>query len=57
MIVEAVGVAVHSSNAALAKRLEIAMMDAVKAAQAEGITDADVIRERSLDARDKILND
>jgi len=55
MIVEAVGIAVHSEDADLRKRLEDAMTDAVKKAQAEGITDNDEIRRRILEARDGVL--
>ena len=55
MIVEAVGIAVHSSNAGMQKLLEAAIMRAVRAAQAEGIADPDVIRERIHAARDNIL--
>jgi hypothetical protein len=46
MIVEAVGIAVHSVDADRQKYLEDAMVTAVKQAQAEGITDPDVIRAR-----------
>jgi hypothetical protein len=61
MIVEAVGIAVSTAGTgpkALEhkKQLEDAMMFAVKKAQAEGIVDNDVIRERMLEARDEVLN-
>jgi len=53
----AVGTAVgHGDTAAeiaRAKRIEQAMADAVAQAQAEGVTDPDVVRERILAARDK----
>jgi len=55
MIVEAVGVAVHSSNPDTQKRLEEALVVAIAAAQAEGITDPEIIRQRVHAARDVIL--
>lgn len=55
MIVEAVGIAVNSADPGRKERLEEAMMKAVKAAQAEGISDPDVIREHILKARDGVL--
>lgn len=55
MITEAVGIAVHSADSVRQKHLEDVMMEAVKKAQAEGITDPEVIRERILKTRDDIL--
>lgn len=55
MIVEAVGIAVNSADPERTKRLEDAMMAAVKLAQSEGITDPDIIRARILVARDEAL--
>lgn len=56
VIVSAVGVAVgHGDTEAdisRAKTIETAMSDAIAQAQAEGITDPEVIRERILAARD-----
>lgn len=55
-VVQAVGIAIAQANRAdspgLADGLMAAMTAAVKQAQAEGITDPDVIRERILEARD-----
>jgi hypothetical protein len=57
--VYAVGTAVGRGDTAgeiaRAKRIEQAMADAVAQAQAEGVTDPDVIRERILAARDRAL--
>jgi hypothetical protein len=53
VIVEAVGVAVgRNMPDSLHDRIEAAMREAVEKAQAEGIADQDVIRERILAARD-----
>lgn len=58
-IVEAVGVAVShglmGSDPEYAASLEKAMLGAVKKAQAEGITDQDIIRARILEARDSAI--
>lgn len=55
MIVEAVGIAVNSPDSERKTALEEAMMLAVKKAQAEGVTDNEVIRELILQARDGVL--
>jgi len=57
MIVEAVGVSVNALDPArrpLAKRIEAAMTQAVVAAQAEGVTDADELTRRMLAARARV---
>jgi len=57
MIVSAVGAASGTLNPIrtdLSKRIEAAMTEAVKEAQAEGITDPDLIRSRMLEARSKV---
>lgn len=54
-IVEAVGIAVHSVDSDRKKLIEDAMMDAVKKAQAEGITDPEIIKELIIEARDGVL--
>lgn len=56
MIVEAVGIAVHSENPNRQKLLEDAMMAAVKKAQSEGISDPEIMRGLILEARDSVLN-
>lgn len=56
MIVEAVGIAVHSVDSERQKLLEDVMMAAVKKAQAEGVTDPEIIRGLILEARDSVLN-
>lgn len=56
MIVEAVGIAVHSVDPKRQKLLEDVMMAAVKKAQSEGITDQEVIRKLILEARDNVLD-
>lgn len=50
-IVEAVGSASNSTDGLTAEQIQTAMSEATAAAQAEGITDPDVIRKRALDAR------
>jgi len=55
MIVSAVGIcvgAVDPANKDLADRIAEAMRQAVIKAQAEGVTDPDVIRARMMDAKD-----
>lgn len=56
-IVSAVGTAVgqFGHQTAWTRKIEAAMVDAVKEAQAEGITDPVVIRARILDARTRLL--
>lgn len=57
VIVEAVGVAVRSSNVSLGAALEAAMSDAVNQCTDEGIpmSDTDTIRARMIAARDAVL--
>lgn len=50
-IVEAVGVAVSSKDKTVAKAIEVAMIEAVEAAAADGVTDPDAVRERMMIAR------
>jgi hypothetical protein len=54
-IVEAVGIAVHATDPNRGKRIEEVMTQAVKDAQAKGITDPDKIRRLILQARDKVV--
>jgi len=57
MIVEAVGVSANALDPArrpIAERIEAAMTQAVRDAQAEDVTDPDEIRRRMLEARDKV---
>lgn len=56
MIVESVGIAVHSVDEDRKKFLEDAMVLAVKKAQAEGVTDPEIMRGLILEARDGVLN-
>lgn len=56
MIVESVGIAVSSVDSERKTALEDAMLLAVKKAQAEGVTDNEIIRKRILEARDKVLD-
>lgn len=53
-IVEAVGTAT-TSKTDLAKRIEAAMVDAIKAAHKEGVTDNDEIKARMMRARSNVL--
>lgn len=57
VIVEAVGIAVHSENEGLAARMEAAMSAAVHQAIADGIplSDSDAIRERMMAACEDVL--
>ena len=58
MIVSAVGIcvgAIDPANNGLADRVAEAMRQAVIKAQAEGVTDPDVIRSRMMEAKDKCL--
>lgn len=52
-IIEAVGIAIGRASPTIDKRLA-AMAQAAEEAQADGITDPDVIRERVLTARDGV---
>lgn len=59
-IVQAVGVATSHggslADVARNKRLEAVMLEAVREAQAEGISDPEEIRRRTLKARDEVLD-
>ena len=58
MIVSAVGIsvgAVDPANKDLADRIAEAMRQAVIKAQAEGVTDPDIIRSRMMEAKDKCV--
>jgi hypothetical protein len=56
-VVQAVGIATAhgSTGESYAQKIASVMMDALKKAQAEGITDQDKIRGLMLEARDKFL--
>lgn len=54
-VVTAVFVAAHASDPAEAERIESVMHEACRAAQAEGISDPAVIKQRMLAARDALL--
>jgi hypothetical protein len=53
--VTAVGIAVKSANAALAKAVEKAMSDTVAEMYADGVTDPGLIKPRMAEVRDRIL--
>lgn len=54
-VVEAAGSAANDQPGMTPKAIEDAMTKAAADAQAEGITDPNVIRQRKLDARKKVL--
>lgn len=62
-VVQATGVIVvngdpgNAANTELVKKIEGAMLAALQEAQADGVTDPDVLRARMLEARDKVLTE
>lgn len=57
-VVEATGIAVgRMGGEGRAQRIEKAMQEALEKAQADGITDADELREAMIAARDAVIAD